>query len=203
MSKKKAIIWSVIFLSVVFSSCSVYQTFQNIARLKFKLGAVNGFLLDGIAVSAKTRLQDFSAVDILKLTTDVTNKRMPVSFVLNVNALNPNSGKGGYAKTDVALKSFPWKLLIEDKETITGDIASPVSVPGVGDSVIFPIKIELDLFKYFADKGYEGIVDLALKLGGQNKDPLKIKLVAQPTISSSFGDIKYPGELTIVQTEYR
>ncbi|MDP4174876.1 MAG: hypothetical protein Q8933_12945 [Bacteroidota bacterium] len=203
MSVRKVVICSTLFCFLLVAGCSVYQTFQNISRLKFKLGAVNGLLLDGITVSNKTRIQDFNALDILKLTTDVTNKRLPVSFILNVNALNPNTGKGGYSKTDVSLKSFPWKLLIDDKETVSGDIASPISVPGVGDSVVFPIKIEMDLFKYFQDKGYQGLVDLALKLGGQNKDPLKIKLVAQPTVSSMLGDIKYPGELTIVQTEYR
>lgn len=203
MSVKKVVICSTLFCFLLLAGCSVYQTFQNISRLKFKLGAVNGLLLDGITVSNKTRIQDFSALDILKLTTDVTNKRLPVSFILNVNALNPNTGKGGYSKTDVSLKSFPWKLLIDDKETVSGDIASPISVPGVGDSVVFPLKIEMDLFKYFQDKGYQGLVNLALKLGGQNKDPLKIKLVAQPTVSSMLGDVKYPGELTIVQTEYR
>jgi hypothetical protein len=149
MSVKKVIIFSTLFCFLLVAGCSVYQTFQNISRLKFKLGAVNGLLLDGITVSNKTRIQDFSALDILKLTTDVTNKRLPVSFILNVNALNPNTGKGGYAKTDVSLKSFPWKLLIDDKETVSGDIASPISVPGVGDSVVFPLKIQMDLFKYF------------------------------------------------------
>lgn len=203
MSKKKAVILLSICFILIVSGCSVYQTFQNISRLKFKLGSVNSFLLDGITVSNKSTLQDFSALDILKLTTDVTNKRLPVSFVLNVNALNPNDGTGGYPKTDVSLKSFPWKLYIDDKETISGNIGAPVTVPGIGQAVNFPIQIQLDLFKYFNDKGYQGLIDLALKLGGKSTDPLKIKLVAQPTISSMVGDIKYPGELTIVQTEFR
>ncbi|MGE5402201.1 MAG: hypothetical protein ACM3S2_17520 [Ignavibacteriales bacterium] len=192
-----------LFIMLGFNSCSVLKTFQNISRLKFKLDSVGNFLLNGIQISNKSKLQDFTATDILKITAAITNKQMPVSFVLNVDAINPNDGKGGYPRSDVSLKKFPWKLYIDDKETITGDISSPISVPGVGEAVKFPLKIEMDLFKFFNDKDYQGLINLALKLGGQQGNPVSIKLVAQPTISSSFGDIPYPGELTIVQTEYR
>ncbi|MEI7811170.1 MAG: hypothetical protein WCJ01_01960 [Ignavibacteria bacterium] len=187
----------------LFDSCSVYQTFQNISRLKFKLGEVNGFIVDGVSISNKSGLQDFSAMDILKLTAGVANRRLPVSFIVNVNALNPDDGKGGYPGTDATLKSFPWRLMIDDKETIAGNISSAVSVPGTGEAVVIPIKIEMDLFKYFQDKGYQGLLDLALKIGGQNKDPLKIKLAARPTVSSLLGDITYPKEIVLVQTEYK
>lgn len=185
------------------SSCSVIQTFQNIARLKFKLDSVNGFLLNGISVANKTKLQDFSAADLLSITSAVASKKLPVSFVLNVDALNPNDGKGGNPRTDVSLTKFPWKLYIDDKETITGDITSPISVPGVGQDVKFPLKVEMDLFKFFNDRDYQGLVNLALKLGGQQSNPVSIKLVARPSVSSPIGDITYPGELTIVSQEYR
>lgn len=185
------------------SSCSVIQTFQNIARLKFKLDSVNGFLLNGISVANKTRLQDFSASDLLSLTSAVASKKLPLSFVLNVDAVNPNDGKGSNPKTDVQLTKFPWKLFIDDKETITGDITSPISVPGMGQDVKFPLKIELDLFKFFNDRDYQGLVNLALKLSGQQSNPVSIKLVARPSVSSPIGDITYPGDLTIVSQEYR
>lgn len=185
------------------SSCSVIQTFQNIARLKFKLDSVNGFLLNGISVANKTRLQDFSATDLLSLTSAVASKKLPLSFVLNVDAVNPNDGKGGSPQTDVQLTKFPWKLFIDDKETITGDITSPISVPGIGQDVKFPLKIELDLFKFFNDKDYQGLVNLALKLSGQQSNPVSIKLVARPSVSSPIGNITYPGDLTIVSQEYR
>lgn len=190
-----------LFLS--FSSCSVIQTFQNIARLKFKLDNINGIQLNGIPLAGKTSLQDFSATDLLSITSAVASKKLPVSFVLNVDALNPNNGTGGNPKTDVQLTKFPWKLFIDDKETITGDITSPVSVPGVGQTVIFPLKIQMDLFKFFNDKDYQGLINLVLKLKGQQSNPVSVKLVARPSVSSPIGDITYPGELTIVSQEFR
>lgn len=200
---KRKTLLPLLLIIVSMSGCSVYQTFQNISRLKFKLDTVNAFQVSGISVSGKSKLQDFSAMDVLKLTSDVAGRHLPVSFVINVNALNPNNGTGGYPRTDVSLKSFPFRLLIDEKETVTGNIDSAVTVPGKGEAVTFPIRIQMDLYSYFADRGYDGLLNLVLKLGGQNKDPLKIKLVAKPTVSSMLGDIPYPGELTIVQTEYK
>lgn len=200
---RRSFIFSALLLGIVFSSCSVYQTFKNISRLKFQLGSVNNLLLNGVSVSNKSRLQDFSAMDLLNFTTAVTNKKLPVSFTLNVLAQNPNNGTGGYPRTDVSLKSFAWKLLIDDKETITGNISSPVSVPGVGEATTFPLTMQLDLFQFFGDKGYQGLIDLALRMSGNSGAPLNVKLVAKPTISSMLGDITYPNDITIIQKEYR
>lgn len=185
------------------SSCSVIQTFQNIARLKFKLDSINGLQLNGIPVSGKTSLKDFSATDLLSITSAVASKQLPVSFVLNVDALNPNDGKGGNPQTNAQVTKFPWKLFIDDKETITGDISSPISVPGVGQDVKFPLKIQMDLFKFFNDRDYQGLVNLVLKLSGQQSNPVSVKLVVRPSVSSPIGEITYPGELTLVSQEYR
>lgn len=201
ISKRIAII--IIAVSFTFfHSCGILQTFQNISRLKFKLGSVNNLLLTGIDVTTKTRLQDFSASEILKLSTAVLNKKMPVSFVLNVDAVNPNDGTGGKPKTDYQLTKFPWTLLIDDKETISGDIDSPISVPGTGQSVKFPLKIQLDLFSFFGNKSYEDLAKLVLRMSGRSGEPMNIKLVAQPTINSPLGSLTYPGQLTIVDKTY-
>src|SRR5690606_15946405 len=107
-------------------SCSVYETIVNISRLKFKLGDVNNFLISGVSVSNKSRVQDFSAVEILKISSAFAEGKLPVSFTLNVEAKNPNDGTGGYARTNATIESFPWRLEIDDKETISGNIGSAV-----------------------------------------------------------------------------
>ena len=76
----------------------------------------------GISISDKDQLSDFNVGEILQLTTSVASGDLPVSFTLNVKASNPNDGSGGYGATDITLKSFPWKLIINDKETISGNI---------------------------------------------------------------------------------
>jgi hypothetical protein len=193
---------SIISLTFLLTSCSVYQTMVNLSRLKFKLGDVNNLTLNGINISNKKSISDFNAVELLKLTTVITSGKLPASFTLNVEAKNPNDGSGGYPKTDATLKAFPWKLEIDNVETISGNIGNPVSVPGTGEITNIPLTMNLDLIEFFGNKGLDNLVNLALALGGQEGSSSKLTLFATPTVSSPLGDIKYPGELKIVDQTF-
>ena len=200
----KRLFSTVIVLSFVISGiqCSVYETLTNISRLQFKVGAVNGFQISGISFSGKSKLGDFNPLDLLKISSAFAQGSLPASFVLNVDAKNPNDGTGGYKKTDATLQNFKWRLFLDDKETISGDIDQPVSVPGTGDVTTIPLRINIDLMKFFKDKGYESIINLALALGGAQGSSTKISLFATPTVSSPLGNITYPGELKLVDYEF-
>lgn len=193
-----------LLISVIFliTSCSVYQTIVNLSRLQFKLGKVDNFQLGGIDISGKSKLEDFNFQDLLKLTKAFSSGSLPASFILNVEAKNPNDGTGGYKKTDASIKSFPWRLLINDKETVSGNIGQPVLVPGTGEITQIPLTINVDLIALFKDKGYEELINLALTLGGKKGSSSKLTLYASPTVSTSLGDIKYPGELKIVDKNF-
>jgi hypothetical protein len=184
-------------------SCSVFQTLVNISRLKFKLGVVNNFTLAGINLTNKKNINDFTALEGLKLVTSFTNGSLPATFTLNVNAVNPNDGTGGYPKTDASIVSFPWRLLINNKETVTGNIGSPFIIPGTGEAAVIPIQISVDLYKIFKDKSYQDILDLAMNLGGSGGgNSSNLALYAKPTVSSSLGNLTYPQELKIISYEY-
>lgn len=193
-----------ILLSLVISGiqCSVYETLTNVSRLKFKVGAVNGFAISGVSITGKSKLADFGALDLLKLTSGFAQGSLPASFVLNVDAKNPNDGTGGYKKSDATIQNFKWRLFLDDKETISGELDQPLTVPGTGEVSTIPLKINIDLMKFFKDKGYESIVNLALALGGAQGSSSKITVYATPTVSSPFGNITYPGELKLVDTEF-
>jgi len=198
---KKIILLSIALLFLT-SSCSVYETMVNISRLKFKLGAVNNFMVSGINISNKSSLQDFNAMEILNLTQVIATGKLPASFTLNVEAKNPNDGTGGFPKTDATLKAFPWRLEIDNVETISGNIGTPVSVPGTGQITNIPLTMNVDLIEFFGNKGYENLLNLALALGGQQGSSSKLSLFARPTVSSPLGDIKYPSELKIVDQSF-
>jgi len=198
---KKVLLISILML---FSnlSCSVYETIVNLSRLKFKLGDVNNFTISGINLSDKKDFKDFDPLELLNLTQAISSGKLPASFTLNVEAKNPNDGTGGYPKTDATLKAFPWKLNIDQTETISGNIGSPVSVPGTGEVTNIPLEMNIDLIQFFGNKGLENLVNLALALGGQEGSASRLTLFATPTVSSPLGDIKYPGELKIVDQSF-
>ncbi|MFZ1517126.1 MAG: hypothetical protein WAU11_00035 [Ignavibacteriaceae bacterium] len=194
----------VVILAVVISGtqCSVYESLTNLSRLQFKVGNVNGFEINGVSLSGKSKLGDFNALDLLNLSSAFTKGSLPASFVLNVDAKNPNDGTGGYKKSDATLQKFKWRLFLDNKETISGDIDQPITVPGSGDVTTIPLRINIDLMKFFKDKGYESVINLALALGGTQGSSSKIALYATPTVSSPFGNITYPGELKLIDTEF-
>lgn len=200
---KKILLPLILFFALINFSCSsIYETIVNLSRLQFKLGDVNHFTLNGIPISNKSKLSDFSALDIVKISTAVVQGALPVSFTLNVQAKNPNDGTGGYKRTDATIKSFPFRLLIDDTETISGNISSPVGVPGTGEITVIPLQINLDLVRFFKDKGYESLINLALSLGGKSGSASKLELLAKPTVTSPIGDISYPNELSIVNLSF-
>jgi hypothetical protein len=198
---KKLLLLSVAILLMT-SSCSVYQTVVNLSRLQFKLGNVNNFTVSGINISNKKSLQDFNPLELLNLTQSIATGKLPASFTLNVEAKNPNDGTGGYPKTNATLKEFPWRLEVDNVETIAGNIGASVSVPGTGEITNIPLTMNVDLVQYFGNKGLDNLVNLALTLGGQQGSSSQLALFATPTVSSALGDIKYPGELKIVEQSF-
>lgn len=200
--KKQIILSLLIVTALIAIQCSVYQTIVNLSRLQFKLGDVNGFTVMNIPISNKTSINDFNAFDILNITSSVAQGKFPVSFVLNLDAKNPNDGSGGYSRTDATLKNLEWTLELDGKRTISGNLDNSVTVPGTGELTVIPLRINLDLKEFFADKGYESLLNLALTLGGTQGSSSKIALYAKPTVTTVLGDIAYPRELRIVDTQF-
>lgn len=196
------IIATTLFLSGCKTLNNLKDTFSNLQRLEFKLDNVNQFRLAGVNLSNISSLNDISLVDGIKLTQAFANKRLPAQFVLNVDAKNPNDGKGGSKQSSATLTSFDWKLYIDDKETIAGDINNDFTVPGTGQSETIPLAMNIDLYEFFGNKGYEDMIRLALAIGGQNGSAARLKLDARPTVNTSLGNINYPSRITIVDKDW-
>jgi hypothetical protein len=192
---------------LLLQSCAMLQdmatALTNLQRLRFKLGAVNDFRLLGISLSGKSRLNQFSVLDGVRLLNAFRTKSLMADFVLNVLAVNPNDGTGGSPKTVSTLSSLECRLLIDNVPTVSGNIERAVEIPGTGQESIIPIRLSLDLFQFFANKQYEDIINLALAVGGANQDGSRLSLDAQPRVSTPYGTITYPGRLTIVNAEFR
>ena len=198
---KKLFLLSIALIFIT-TNCSVYKTVVNLSRLQFKLGEVNNFTVNGINISNKKSLQNFNALEIISLTQVIASGKLPASFTLNVEAKNPNDGTGGYPQTNATLKEFPWRLEIDDVETIAGNIGTPVTIPGTGEVQNIPLAMNIDLMDFFGNRGLENLVNLALTLGGQQGTSSKLALFATPTVTSPIGDMKYPGELKIVEQSF-
>ncbi len=206
--KKHLLIFLVPYILLLSFSCTVFKQVENISRLKFRLNSIGNFKIMGVDISNKNSARDFNVFDATKFLNGITQGTLPVSFNVNIDALNPNHG-GGNPRQDLDIVNFKWRLFIDDKETINGNIPHPISVPGKGEATTFAIGMELDLYKFFRERGFvvdsygDALIDLALKLGGLGDSPHRITIKAQPTVRSVFGNLTYPGEIDIVDREFR
>jgi len=180
----------------------IARTLTNLKRLQFRLEGVDDFSLAGIRIGQKSQLRDFTIADGIQLLAAFRGKRLPARFLLNVEARNPNDGSGGSTKTVSTLTRFAWRLLIDDQPTISGGIERPLEIPGTGQSTVIPLRMELDLYKFFGEHGYDDLLDLALALGGKRGDISRVSLDARPSVSTPLGDITWPEPITIISREF-
>lgn len=189
------------------SSCETLdqltRALMNLRRLQFRLDKVSDFGLLGIRLSGKSALTDFSVAEGLTLVQGFRSKRLPAELTLDILVLNPNDGSGGSTKTVSTLTSLESRLLIDGKPTVTGNIDQPVEIPGTGQATTIPVRLSIDLYEFFAEQGYEEILGLALAIGGSRGDAPRISLDTQPRVATPYGEIAYPGRITIISREFR
>lgn len=193
---------SLLLLLTIANGCSILKTFENISRLKYKIHSGADYKLLGINIGNKKSLNDFSSVEMLKLSAGILKGNLPLTFLLNIEAKNPNDGTGGYPATDVTLESFPYRFFLNEKEIISGNIEKPVTVPGKGESTLITLNIEFDIAKSFKEKNLDDILSLLLNIGGINGSTSNIKLMVKPVIGTMIGNINYPEEITIVDKTF-
>ena len=187
-------------LSASLSSCGVANALLGLSKIQFKLNDVQSVRLAGIDVANKHSVSDFSIMDGVNLLGAFTSGKLPLTFTLNVAAKNPNQ-PNGTSLSALQVTDFPWRLLINNHETVTGNIGSPVSVPAGGTTTMIPLQVSVDLKEFFADKGYNDLLQIALALAGQGGAG-QLQLKATPEMGSPLGRLRYPGELTIVSTQF-
>lgn len=208
--KKNTIFATLFFIAAAFgggvllslTSCAQLNSLLGLTRVQFKLQDAVNVNLAGINMTGKKSMSDITVMDGLNLGKAFATGKFPLTFTLNVAAKNPNQKdpKSNISNT-FSLQEFPWRLLIDNKETITGGIASPVSLPDGGTTTIIPLQISVDLKQFFANKGYEDMANLAIALAGDGESRLELR--AKPTISTPIGNMTYPKELNIVSAEFR
>jgi len=188
-------------------SCASLEQFvsalSNLQRLQFRLADVSNFTVMGITLGGKSALSDFNVADGLRLVQAFAGKRLPAEFTINIEAVNPNDGRGGSPQTVSTLTGLESRLLIDNVPTVIGNVDRAIEIPGTGQATIIPIRMSIDLYSFFADKGYNGLINLALALGGARRDTTRIALDAQPRVTTPLGPIVYPGRITIISHEFR
>lgn len=192
----------VLTFSFVFAGCGVVKQITNLSRLQFRLVNIDSITLGRVNFTNKTSIKDLSSLDALKLSTSFIRENVQLKFVVNVEVKNPNAENSVSSKSDFRISSFLWRLLLNGREAIAGNISSPINIPGNKEISYIPVSIKFNLVKFIKDKGYESLIDLALNLARQKNSPTQLELFVRPVIDTPMGNIDYPEELKIISLNY-
>lgn len=188
----------ILMFSLVLVSISCQQiknithTLSSFTSLRFKIENVSEFLLAGVPIATKNSINDFSPFDAVKIGQEIARNKLPASFIVNIAVKNPNTGVGSTKPIPVTIKQMNWTLFIDGVQTITGRLNREFQYPANNTIGHLPLEVTIDLFEFFGNRGYEGLINLALYLGGIKSDPSKVVVEAIPTFSTPFGDYQSP-----------
>lgn len=191
MSKiKKTLI--VLFVALGLSSCEILtQVAQmaNFANCTFDLNSVNQIQMLGVNLSKGMTKSDLNAAQLLTLANAIMNKKLPVTFNVNLNVKNPNAIPASMAKMDYILS-------LNGKQVVSTTLNKGISVPANSSNTI-SIPITTDLFQLFSGESTDAIVNLAFKLAGASSEPVNVGLKVKPYISINSQQLAYPDYISL------
>lgn len=172
----------------------------SLQKLEFKLAGVHPGTLAGVDLAKVNDPGSLGALDGIRLMDALAREDWPLTFTVDVAVRNPNEASGG-ARAAV-LEKLAWTLELDGKETISGDIPQPLEIPAGGEVRTLPLTMSLNLYQFFGEKGYDGLLNLALAVAGAQGSTSHLVLSAVPTVSVGGLPIKYPGKIRIVDTRF-
>lgn len=182
----------ILFVTLGLSSCEVLnQVAQtvNFASCKFNFNSVDNIQMLGINLSKGMTKNDLNITQLASLTSAIVNKRLPVTFNVNVGVDNPNSIAASMAKMD-------YIITLNGKEVVNTSLNNSINVPANGSSVV-SIPITTDLFQLFSGETGDAVLNLAFKLAGASSEPVQVGLKVKPYISINGQQLAYPNYITM------
>jgi hypothetical protein len=182
---KKTLI--ILFVTIGLASCDVLtQVAQmaNFANCKFNFNSVDQIQMLGVNLSKGMSKSDLNAAQLLSLANALANKKLPVSFNVNVGVNNPNTIPASMSKMDYIVS-------LNGKEVISTTLNKSVNV-GANSSSVVSIPITTDLFQLFSGESADALLNLAFKLAGASSEPVNVGLKVKPYISINGQQLAYP-----------
>jgi hypothetical protein len=174
---------------LVLPSCAAFQSITALSQVRFGLDGVSGVRLAGVQLDEIQGYEDLTVIQAARIGSALVNRQLPLEATLHVGADNPEGNP------EARLVQLDWTLFLRDRETVSGTLSEEFRLSS-GARTDVPVAVRLDLIEFF-DGSARDLVELALSLGGVERDPVDVRLQALPTIQTRLGPIQYPQPLVI------
>ncbi len=187
---------AVLLLALTVTACNqlsqiATQTAQaiNLKNCTFNVNGINQIKMMGIDLSKGMNKSNLSAVQLLSVTNSLLNKKLPVSFNVNLDVNNPNGIAASLGKMDYIIS-------LNNKEVISSTFTDGFSIPANSKGQV-AIPITTDLFQLFSGETADAILNLAFKLAGAQSNPVNLGVKVKPYIKVNNTSLAYPDYITI------
>ena len=194
--KKIIRIIAIVMLTASFTACEELAQIANqaaqVMNLKnctFDVNGLDKINMLGINISKNMSLSDLTASQVLNVTNSLMNKKLPVTFNVNLDVNNPNSIAASLGKMD-------YIIALNGKEVISSTFTQGFSInPNSKGQIAIPIST--DLFQLFSSETKDAVLNLAFKLAGAKSDPVNLGVKVKPYIKINNQSLAYPDYITI------
>ena len=194
--KKIIRIIALVMLTASFTACEQLAQIANqaaqVMNLKnctFDVNGLDKINMLGINISKNMSLSDLTAAQVINVTNSLMNKKLPVTFNVNLDVNNPNSIAASLGKMDYIIS-------LNNKEVISSTFTQGFSInPNSKGQIAIPIST--DLFQLFSSETKDAVLNLAFKLAGAKSDPVNLGVKVKPYIKINNQSLAYPDYITI------
>lgn len=194
--KKLIIIMLLALSTMTFTTCDelaqvANQAAQvlNLKNCTFDVTGINKINMLGIDLSKGMSQSNLTASQLINVTNSLLNKKLPVTFNVNIDVDNPNSIAASLGKMDYIIS-------LNNKEVISSTFTQGFSIPANNKGNI-SIPISTDLFQLFSGETADAILNLAFKLAGAQSNPVNLGVKVKPYIKVNNQSLAYPDYITI------
>ena len=194
--KKVMKIIAVLSLIVGFSACNELAQIANqaaqVANLRnctFDVNNISNIQMMGINIGKGMNKNSLSAVQLINVTNSLMNKKLPVTFNVNLDVNNPNSIAASLGKMDYIIS-------LNNKQVISSTFTNGFSIPANSKGQI-SLPISTDLFQLFSSETADAVLNLAFKLAGASSNPVNLGVKVKPYIKVNNQSLAYPDYITI------
>ncbi|MBQ5957590.1 MAG: LEA type 2 family protein [Bacteroidales bacterium] len=161
----------------------------NLKNCEFDVSGINNINMLGVNLSRNMTLGDLNAAQVINVTNSLMNRKLPVTFNVNIDVDNPNGIAASLGKMD-------YIIALNNKQIISSTFTQGFSIPANSKGKI-SIPISTDLFQLFSGETKDAVLNLAFKLAGAKSDPVNLGVKVKPYIKVNNQSLAYPDFITI------
>ena len=176
------------------TSCRYARELSTLRKCEFRLSGVDNYVFSGIRMDEIQSYNDLNIGQLGKITAGMMKGNLPLSFIVHIEALNPNPHNASLNKLD-------YIAFIDDVQIAEGSVTEKTVIAPSGGMSLIPLTVNTNLLDAFSKESLQALFNLVLNLSDAGKTPTRIIIKIKPTISIAGKDIVYPAYIR-VKTEY-